>query len=302
MSNLVNAFINNLLPILLAAGVGALLGKFKLVQVESLSRIVLYVLTPCLVFNMLTKSPVSGATTLTMLGFTIALMVCVALLTGLIGFLLKWDSSLIAAAILTSMATNAGNYGLSLNKFAFGDSVLPYATLFMVANSMMTYTLGIVVASWGAHRKTNPLLAPFKYPFIYAFILALIFNYFKVGLPLPVDRVVSLFSDAAIPMMLLVLGLQLVNCPWRKLTLPMVATNMIRLLGSPSIALGLSVLFALSGPARQAGILQSAMPTAVTAILLATEFNLQVNFVTFAVAVTTVLSFITLTPLITLLS
>jgi predicted permease len=44
------------------------------------------------------------------------------------------------------------------------------------------------------------------------------------------------------------------------------------------------------------------MPTAVTATLLATEFELQPEFVTFSVAFSTLISILTLTPLITFLS
>ena len=44
------------------------------------------------------------------------------------------------------------------------------------------------------------------------------------------------------------------------------------------------------------------MPTAVTATLLATEFDLEPTFLTVTVAISTLLSFITLTPLIVYLS
>ena len=305
MNNLLSAFLNNLLPIFLAAGAGIVLGKKTQIHPASLSKLVVYLFSPCLVFVLLTSSQLGNADILTMMGFTFLLIIVVAALMGGIGFLMRWDRSLIAAAVLASMATNAGNYGLSLNKFAFGDAALSYATVFMVVNALMTYTLGIMVASWGtqgSHKAGNPLLAPLRYPFVYAFILALVFNHFHLSLPLPVDRVVQLFSDAAIPLMLVLLGLQLANASWGRPSSVLIATNSIRLIASPLIALALSAIFILQGPARQAGILQAAMPTAVTATLLATEFELQPEFVTFSVAFSTLISIVTLTPLITFLS
>jgi len=305
MNNLISAFLNNVLPIFLAAGAGAVLGKTTSIQPTTLSKLILFLFSPCLVFVMLTSSELGNDDIVMMMGFTILLMIAVAALMGGIGFLMRWDRSLIAAAVLASMATNAGNYGLSVNKFAFGDAVLPYASVFMVANSLMTYTLGITVACWGAkgtHKAGSPLLAPLRYPFVYALLLALVFNHFHLRLPLPVDRVVQLFSDAAIPTMLVLLGIQLANAPWGRPSGALIATNSIRLIASPLIALALSALFILQGPARQAGILQAAMPTAVTATLLATEFELQPEFVTFSVAFSTLISILTLTPLITFLS
>ncbi|HWT81281.1 MAG TPA: AEC family transporter [Candidatus Methylomirabilis sp.] len=237
-----------------------------------------------------------------MLVFTIVLMIIIAVLMGAVGMSFGWPKSIVAAAMLGSLATNSGNYGLSLCQFAFGSEVLPYAALFLIGNSLMTYTLGIAIASWGSGKKGNPLTAPFKYPFLYAFIIGIVFSHLHISLPLPVDRVVSLFSAAAIPSMLVLLGLQLSQSEWHRPSMALTLTNVMRLVTSPLIAIGLAAVFALEGPARQAGVLQAAMPTAVTATLLAAEFDLEPTFLTVTVALSTILSIFTLTPLIVYLS
>ncbi len=302
MNSLLTAFLNNLLPILLASGVGFFLGKKTSLSPAPLSKVVLYIFSPCLVFNLLTTSPLTGGETLMMMGFSAATMTAITLLAGGVGYLMRWNRSLIAATMLASLATNAGNYGLSLTSFAFGQPALPYATLYMISNSLLTYTLGITIVSWGSERRQNPLSAPFKYPFLYAFILAILFNIFHIQLPLPIGRVVTLFSDAAIPTMLVILGLQLSCCQWKKPDLALLTSNVMRLVASPLVAIALASVFALQGAARQAGVIEAAMPTAVTATILAAEFNLEPNFITFTVAFSTLLSFVTLTPLITYLS
>lgn len=302
MNVFIAAFTNNVLPILLAAGAGVILGWKTDIHPESLSKLAMYVLTPSLIFELLTSNPISGADILVMLAFTAAVTLAVVLLMGGLGFALRWPKSIIAAAVLASLATNAGNYGLSLNQFAFGAPALPYASLFMVGNSLITYTLGIAVASWGSGKPGNPLTAPFKYPLLYAFLLGLVFSRFHLSLPLPVDRVVSLFSAGAIPTMLVLLGVQLSKCNWQRPSLALSLTNATRLITSPVLAIGLAAIFALQGPARQAGILQAAMPTAVTATVLAAEFNLEPSFLTVSVVLSTLFSALTLTPLIVFLS
>jgi predicted permease len=57
----------------------------------------------------------------------------------------------------------------------------------------------------------------------------------------------------------------------------------------------------LSGVSKQAAILESAMPTAVLATVLAAEFNVDPEFVTGTVLVSTVLSPLTVTPLLALI-
>jgi predicted permease len=69
----------------------------------------------------------------------------------------------------------------------------------------------------------------------------------------------------------------------------------------PLIAFGLASFFQLTGPSRDAAILQAAMPSAVIITVLALEYNLEPALVTEAVVYTTLISPLTLTPLIAFL-
>jgi hypothetical protein len=72
----------------------------------------------------------------------------------------------------------------------------------------------------------------------------------------------------------------------------------LSLLAAPAVALGLTSLLNVSGAARQAVVVLSSMPVAVATTILALEFDASPDFVTGAVFLSTVLSPITLTPLI----
>jgi predicted permease len=72
----------------------------------------------------------------------------------------------------------------------------------------------------------------------------------------------------------------------------------ISLVATPLAAFGLARLVGLDGPALQAGVLQSSMPTAVVTTMLTLEFGGAVNFVTSAVCAATLLSPFTLTLII----
>jgi predicted permease len=120
-------------------------------------------------------------------------------------------------------------------------------------------------------------------------------------LPLPLERTVSTLGGAAIPGLLVLMGIQLQQARWDGHTLALGLTSSMRLLAGPIISLGLAALFGLKGASYQAGISESAMPTAIAITVLATEYDIEPSFVTTAVFVTTVLSPLTLTPLLAFL-
>jgi predicted permease len=72
----------------------------------------------------------------------------------------------------------------------------------------------------------------------------------------------------------------------------------VSLILMPLAAIGWAHVVGLQGPAFQAGVLQSSMPTAVMATILALEFDAQPQFVTSVVCVATLLSPLTVTLLI----
>jgi predicted permease len=55
-NELITTFANNLLPIMLVAGAGFALGKLLTVDSRSLGRVVFYVFSPLLVFDLMIKS------------------------------------------------------------------------------------------------------------------------------------------------------------------------------------------------------------------------------------------------------
>ena len=57
--SLLSIFANNLLPVLLLMGAGFMLGKFLHLEPRPLGRVIFYVLSPLLVFNLITTSQLS---------------------------------------------------------------------------------------------------------------------------------------------------------------------------------------------------------------------------------------------------
>ena len=283
---------------MLVAGTGYLAGKWLKVEARSISRVVFYLFSPCLLFDLLVTNRFEGGAMLQMVGFTLASVLTVAAITWTLGRLLRLERKMLAAVLLCTLSINAGNFGLSLNLFAFGEEALAHASLFFVTTAVVTYTLGVMIVSMGRANLADSLKGLLKVPVVYVVPLALIFITMEWELPLALSRSVSLLSDAAIPGMLVVLGLQLGKNQRTNNILPLFLAIGMRLLGGLGAGLTLARLFGLQDMAYHAGILESSMPTAVLATILATEYDAEPAFVTTAVFVSTLLSPLTLTPLL----
>jgi predicted permease len=296
-----STFANNLLPILLLSGAGFALGKFISVEPRPLGRVIFYVLSPVLVFNLLIQNDLSLNKIAGMMGYAASVMLIVAGLAYLAGRLLRLERNALIAVVLTAMLANNGNYGIPLIGFAFGAEAQAYASIYFVTSSLMSYTVGVLIASLGHVNLKKAMIGMLKVPAIYAIVVALVFVRLGWTLPDPLARTVTLAAGGAIPAMLILLGLELSRVEWsrslRAMSIPVVS----RLLVGPLVGMGLAALFGITGPARQAGITEAGMPSAVLTSIIAAEYKIEPQLVTAIIFVSTVLSPFTLTPLLVFL-
>jgi len=141
-----------------------------------------------------------------------------------------------------------------------------------------------------------------KIPAVYAIPLALALRSLSIELPIPISRPIELLGAAAVPVMLLILGMQIGSGTMPTQRGLLAACVGLRMVLGPLIAWVIAPYFGLDGLAREVGVLESAMPTAVMSTIIAIEFDSEPTFVTGVVLVTTLLSPLTLTPLIALLA
>jgi len=298
LNNLLTLFSNNLLPIFLAAGCGYLISRFLKVPPKPISNVAFYIFSPSLVFVLLTKSQLGGEDVTRMVAFTVVLMTVLGIAAWLVGRTLKFDRLLLVAVLMTTIFANSGNYGLSLTLFAFGEDALAHASLFFVTQAILVQTVGVVIVSLGSLSLKKSVINLFKVPGLYAVSMALIFNYMNWQLPMFADRTVSLLGDAAIPVLMVLMGIQLEHSSFNGKPEALAATNVLRLVISPALAIALGVFFGLQGVARQAGVIEAATPAAVMTTILATQYDVKPSFVSTAVFTTTLLSPLTITPLL----
>lgn len=291
-------FSNNIFPIIAVAGVGFILQRRTNLDPRPISAVIFHILIPALVFDMVLTTTIPKDEIVSMVLLTSAVIVFMLLLSWALSKLLRLPQALASAFILSVSFINAGNYGLSLNHFALGEAGLLWASIYFITSALWTNSAGVYVASAG---RMNPLQAAknlTRVPAVYAILASLLLRALNISFPQAVSRPIELLSVATIPMMLLVLGMQVskAGAPKRIGLLSIVVA--LRLVISPIAAWFMAGALSMPIIGVQVGVLESAMPTAVLAFILALQYDTEPEFVTGAVLVSTLISPITLTPLL----
>ena len=296
--SLARVFLETLLPVMILAALGMLLRRRLQIDPKPLSQTVFYVFAPALVFQLLIRNPFSLGDMLRMATFVVLLLAAMAVIAWTISRVMKLNRTMTSALILCIVFMNAGNLGLPVTQLAFGAVTLAWASVFFSTTALLSNSAGAWIASVGRASPGRALIGLAKVPSVYAIPLALVLHSAEVTLPPFVEVPVGLLAGAAVPSMLLLLGMQLSGIGLRSHIGLLGLVSAARLVVSPLIAWGLTAAFRFPPTAVQAGILEAAMPSAVLNSILAAQYDVEPEFVSSAILVTTLLSPLTLTPLL----
>jgi hypothetical protein len=301
VSQILPIFLNVVTPVFALILTAYLLGGRFGIQSRSLSRTSYYLLVPAFVFNVLSQVKIDAVIAFRMM----LAIVLVYMVTGLLGWTMARamgrSKEIATAFLMTCIFGNVGNYGLALTKFCLGPDSMESATIYMLSTNTFSFFCCVMAAGWLKGGSTGALRDLVKTPGITIVPLALVFPAAGIEPPIMLVRIAGLLGDAMIPVLLLALGLQLKEAGKLKLDKDVFLVSMIRLIAGPAIAFAVIPLVGLSGIDASAGILQSAMPSAVLTAIIAMENDVAPAFVTSVICVSTLLSLISLTIVMALL-
>jgi len=255
----------------------------------SISRLVLNVGVPCLVFRSLTGLEVPPGELGRMAGLAAAVMGVFAI--G--GFLALQALKLPAHTFLGPLVfANSGNIGLPICLFAFGDRGLALAMAYFAVSSTCHVVLG------GPLFAGSFSLRPFfRSPLTWAVIITVGVVLSGATVPRWISRTTTLLGDIAIPLMLLTLGASLSKMHPESLTRSLIL-SFIRLGLGVSAGLFLTTLLGVTGLTRKVLILQASMPAGVLNYLFAHRYGRSPEQVASLVLVSTLISVVSIPALL----
>ncbi len=290
-----------LLPVLVVAGLGALLASRTRIDQDTVTRITLYLLSPALIADVVLHTPISAGEA-GRLTLAYVLVLVASLAAGWFCSLGRGADERRALSIGAGL-WNAGNMGLPIAFFVFGQSGFERATILFLISFVGMYVVGPAVLTLGRDGLSvlGTVRAVLRLPVLWVGAAALIVRLVDAPVPTGVDRGVTLLAQATLPMILLALGLQLGAGRWPRPTGAMAAATVVRLVASPAAAYVIGRLLGLSGQGLAVLVLSAAMPTAVNALLITREYGGDTRTVAGTIVLTTLGSVLTLAVVITLL-
>ncbi|EAC3468494.1 TPA_asm: AEC family transporter [Listeria monocytogenes] len=290
-------FLLILLPVFGIFAIGFVGQKTLKFDIPNLSKLTLYLMSPFLAFNTFYTNPLTIDYAYLAI-YIFALCLSLILLVSLISFLLGYNLQDRCALILASAFMNNGNYGTPVVLLVFGAVGLDIAVVLMVLQQLATSTIGIYFAAKGskdANGMKTVMKRVVRMPIAYGALLGLALQLLHVSLPSALMTCVKLVGDAAIPTIMIVLGMQLAVISFRRIELTKVGIALVlKLLIAPIIAFGLTLILPVDEMTKQIMILLAAMPTAANTTLMAVQFDTKPDLVSSATFISTVLSIITL--------
>jgi len=251
-------------------------------QRDFLTGLVMYLGVPCLILDGTLHLEADVGLFLAMVGYAVlALAVCAAI-GGLVLVAMRQPLRSYLPPIAFG---NAGNLGLPLCLFAFGEQGLGLAIGFYLVGAVAQFIVAPLFQGRAPVWRT--LLTT---PVNYAAALGIGLLATGTGLPAWLDNTVGLLAGIAIPLMMLALGHALGSFTVRGLP---------RAAGLAAGRLGLGLLvgsaivwaFGLTGVERGVVLVQSAMPVAVFNYLLAARYDRHPEDIAGAIVISTLVAF-----------
>lgn len=296
---MVNIILSSVFPVALVILMGYIANKTLKLDQSTLSQISVYILAPALVIDSFYRTNISIEEAIRLLlGYVLTTSIIYGLVLIISNFFkvsTDDDKSLFAI----SLCPNNGNMGLSIIAFSLGEGGLERAVMYMIFSSIVLF--GILPVMLKGDNLSVTLKSLWKLPLIWSMFIGISLYFTNITLPFNIGKSVEWLGISSIPIALIILGIQLSKTKFEFGVTEFYAT-IGRLAIAPLIAYGIGIMVGLEGLDLKVLTLQTAMPTAVNAVIMVKEFGGNTTMVARTIIISTLLSFATLPFLIWLLT
>ena len=294
-------------PLFLLVFVGYALsrwGRWPKVVSDALTRFVFAVAIPALLFRLMSDfsslPPVDARLLIAYFG---GCLVAYAIARVIAAKTLRMDGVSASVFAMGTIFSNVVLLGIPLAKVALGDASMPAVSLVVVFNSLSLWTLITVSVEWTRNRDLS--LRGFARtargvalnPVVAGVLLGTAFGFTGLALPAVIDRTLSLMSQAAVPMSLIVLGMGLAEYGMREGLRASVTLSAMKLALTPLVVYLIARALALPLRETQAVVMLSSLPVGANVYLMARQFGALEGPVATSLVLTTIGAAVT-TPLL----
>lgn len=268
---------------------------------DILSKIVLYIALPSLIFVNLRQANISrDMLFLPILGMAISLILFI--IAYIYCRVRNYSKKRTWTIMIASSLMNTGFIGFPVSLGVFGNEGFLNALFFDLSTSVMLVIYSIILAKEFGGDKREVIRNTVTFIPIWAVIFGLIFNVFNIPLVYVVENILDYFGQATIPLIMIAIGLSLDYGSIKDYLSDSIAVSIFKLVLSPLIMFILLSLLNIRGMAFNIAILEAGMSTAGNSLVLAVQYDLDNDLTSSLIFTTVVLSIFTLTIIVSLLT
>ena len=284
------------LPILILIAAGYGFQKIFKTDVRTYVKLQIYLLVPGMVFIRMLEGDFTSDLLLTVAAYSALLMAGLYIVSRVYSALMRFPKSTRNATTNLLMLINTGNYGFPLIDLTFSGSPLAASSqlLIVLSQNIISSTVGVYQASAGRASRRAALLSIAKMPVLYAIAAAAVLRFTSLQMPDTIMVPLRYIDDAFIGVALISLGVQLAEVRLTEGIGRVMATSLVKIISVPLLGFAFVLLLGVKGLLAQALIVGISTPTALTAVILAREFNNEPGYTAQVIVVTTVLCTLTL--------
>jgi predicted permease len=299
--------VTSVLPIFLLIILGWLFKRSPLLEDygwTALERLTYYVLFPCLLASTLAEADFNELAMKGVAGSIIGAIVLVTILLLATRSFFNSDGPAFTSIYQGSVRMNT-YIGLSIANAFYGRPGLAASALAIAIIVPLVNVACVLILAWfgnATNKGWRGVLDAFiKNPLILGAFVGLMLNMVGVGMPPLVGPMADILADAALPLGLLAVGAALQLYAIKETGMIVLATAAIKLLALPLMTYELLQLFGVDGVEGSIAILFSALPTATSSYILASQYGGDARLMAAITSVETLLSMITLPMVISFL-
>jgi len=291
-----------ILAIILLILIGYLAKKIGLLKPEdslTLNKIVINIAIPSLIFLAMFNADLSNLKLL--LPITL-ICIITGSLCGLLVYIFSrargYSKKTRWTLVGTSTLFNSGFLGYPVVLGIFGATGLVRAVFYDMGSTILFLSLGIFFILIFGGRYTSIIKRTVLFPPLWGIILGILANILHLNPGfIPLD-VLKYLSGAAIPMIMISLGLSLEAGDLKNYFGAASFVTLTRLIISPMIAVLMVYILGLHGLEGTVTVVEAGMPSAMLSLVLAASYDLDINAAAACIFLSTVVSMITLPILI----
>jgi predicted permease len=278
-----------LVPLYILVAIGFVLGRYLHVKSAEVGKVVMFVLSPAVVFKGFHTAKLEGA--MLALPFGVMAVACLAAMVAQPLAARFWSDGRERIAAFSAATGNTGYFGIPACLSLIGPDSLPYVVLVSFGFTAYENTLGYFVTARAEATRLGALMRVLRYPGLHACWLGIALN--GMALPAFVPQTVDLLAGgfSALGMMIVGLGLAGITrfrmdwgftafaFAWKFLVWPAAAAAFI--------ALDRTWLHAFGATAHKVLLVESLVPMAAVTVVHATLRNIHPDRAAVAVAFST---------------